>query len=103
MSTRPLRKQAGGTEEAARAQNNVENVLGGLRNAVILDGTLIENVLVGTGATLVAHKLGRPIQGYLVVRRDNFGVIAEVTGTFDKNLFINLMASTPTTVSLWIF
>lgn len=103
MSVRPLRKQGGGDEDSFRAQSNVENALLGLRSSLITDGTLIEDVAVGVAATLVSHKLNRPIRGYIIVKNNSFAAIASVVGTFDKNLFINLIASSACTISLWIF
>lgn len=103
MATAPFRKQGGGTEDEFRKQSNVESALNGLKNAVILDGTLIENVSVSTTATLIAHKLNRPIRGYFICSNNTLCNIASVNGTFDKTLFINLIASAPCTLNLWIF
>lgn len=103
MASAPFRKQGGGTEDAFRAQSNVESAFSGLKNVAILDGTLVENVSVGTAATLVAHKLNRQIRGYFICSNNTLCTVANVAGTFDKTLFINLIASAPCTISLWIF
>lgn len=105
--SRPLRKQFGGDEEGARQQSNVEHALGGLKNAIITDGVLIENVTINGTWTLIPHKLGRPARGFIVIRTN---ALTQVAGdgygppfTHDRNLFINLIASTGCVVSLWIF
>lgn len=49
-------------------QNNLEAALQALPNSLILDGQLLEGVVLGTTATLVAHKLGRLPNGWFVVR-----------------------------------
>lgn len=103
MSSRPFRKQGGGDEDNFRAQSNVENALNGLRSSLILDGTLIEDVAVGTTETLIAHKLQRPIRGYIIVKNNTLTAVAATSGTFNKNLFLGLIASSACTVSLWIF
>lgn len=103
MTTRPFRKQGGGDEDSFRQQSNVENSFNGLRNSLILDGILIEDVFIGTTETLVSHKLSRPIRGYLICKNNVLTQIADTVGTYDKTLFIGLKAGTACTISLWIF
>lgn len=103
MSIAPFRKQAGGSEDEFRKQTNTEAALSPLRTSIILNGALVENVQIGTTETLVAHKLGRPARGYLVCANDTLTAIANTNGTFDKNLFLGLKATTACTVSLWVF
>ena len=99
----PFRKQGGGTEDEFRKQTNTEVSFNGLRNAIILDGVLLENVSIGTADTLVAHKLNRLIRGYLICNNNTLCTIASTSGTFDKTLFIGLKASSACLVSLWVF
>ena len=103
MGVAPFRKQAGGNEDEFRKQTNTEAALNGLRNSLILNGTLIENVAIGTTETLVAHKLNRPVLGYIVCANDTLTQIANTNGTFNKNLFLGLKAGAPCTISLWVF
>jgi hypothetical protein len=103
MGIAPFRKQGGGTDDEFRKQTNAEVSFQGLRNAFILDGTLLENVAVGTTETLIAHKLGRAIRGYLICNNNTLCTVASTSGTFDKTLFIGLIASSACTLSLWVF
>ena len=103
MAIAPFRKQGGGTEDEFRKQTNTEVSLNGLRSAIIINGALIENVLVGTTETLISHKLGRPIRGYFICNNNTLCSVASTSGTFDKNLFIGLKASSSCTLSLWVF
>ena len=103
MAITPFRKQGGGTEDELRKQSNSEAVFNSLRGVLILDGTLVEDVAVGTSETLVAHKLGRPIRGYFVCKNNTLCTVANTSGTFDKTLFIGLVASSACTLSLWVF
>jgi hypothetical protein len=99
---RPFRKQGGGSEEGFRQQSNVETAFGNLSKSVILDGTLLENVPVGTAATNIDHKLGRTYRGYIICKNSTQCIINN-TNSVDDSKFITLQASVATTVSIWVF
>lgn len=86
-------------------QNNVEQTFRALLLSEIVDGNLIEDVfLPASTETLVEHKLGRELRGYIVVKR-NAG-----SNIFDKqdvniasDRFLILDTNVAVTVSLWVF
>jgi hypothetical protein len=89
-------------EDVERFQDVVENVLGGISASPIISGQLVADVYLDTAAKRVEHKLGRKPLGYIVVRQDASETIYEQTEV-RKDLFLNLAASGPVTVSLWVF
>ena len=86
-------------------QDNIDQTLKPLINSEIGDGQLIENIfLPASTETLVEHKLGRELRGYIVVKR-NAG-----SNIFDKqdvniasDRFLILDTNVAVTVSLWVF
>ena len=102
MAINPLRKQGGLSDDGSRAQANVENVILNLRNALILDGVLLENISVATTSTAVPHKLNRAYRGYIVCKNNTYADI-KVASEDSSQLFINLQASAACTISLWVF
>jgi len=102
MAIQSFRKQGGGTEEVFRAQSNSENAFGMLGRALIVDGTLLEGITIGTSSTSIEHKLGRDYRGYIICKNDTFCYVKANTDT-NKKLFINLQASAQCVVSLWVF
>jgi hypothetical protein len=70
----------------------------------ILEGRLVTDISVGTTATDVAHKLGRPYRGWWVVDNDTAATIRrDASSTADNAVFLTLIASSAATVSLWVF
>lgn len=84
-------------------QNNIEEFSRPITNSEVIDGVLLEDIsLVSASTTSVPHKLGRNIQGWIVVRNDTNCAVWETTASTD-NEFIALNTSADTTVSLWVF
>ena len=64
-------------------QRSVERAFADLSYRRINDGTLIEDVTIPVNSsenTLVSHSLGRPVDGYIVVRRNNDAMVFDGTG-----------------------
>lgn len=99
---KPFRKQGGGSEESFRQQSNVETAFGNLSKSILLDGTLLENVSIGTVATNVDHKLGRTYRGYIICKNSTLCTIKDASSV-DDSKFLTLQASVATTVSIWVF
>lgn len=87
-----------------QAQNKWAATLNPIINKAIVNGNLLQNVSVKSGANTINHGLGRDLQGYLVVMNN-----ANVTfyDSQDKNqypdLTLALIASGPATISLYVF
>jgi hypothetical protein len=70
----------------------------------ITDGHQIDDIELSTTTKIVPHKLGRPIRGYYVVRRNAGSEIwDESAGKADARTNLHLQASGPVTVSLWVY
>lgn len=79
--------------------------LDGILNKEILDGVLLKDVLVATGAVRhIQHGLARPVTGYIVVKRNANSVIWDSEASNNrKELFLDLNSSATVTVTLWVF
>jgi len=94
------------TDDASlrQVQDSIDLVFGQIIRRKILDGVLIENVSLVSGTNIVSHTLGRPINGFLVVRRNaNEEVWNSTTDRINESLAVALDASGTVTVSLWFF
>ncbi len=74
-----------------------------LKNALV-NGNLLKNVALVSGANVVNHKLGRNLQGYLITRQR---ASASIYDTQDVNptpaLTLTLNSSAAVTVDLYCF
>lgn len=88
-------------EEANTLQDNVSQFLNQL-NPVINSGVLIQGISVGTTAKKIEHKLGRRLQGFIVVDKNSDCRVWRSSNT-ELDLFITLTASASSTISIWVF
>lgn len=56
-------------------QDNLINVLNPVFNTPILNGTLLQNVILTTGFNTIEHKLGRKLVGWTITRQKSFASI----------------------------
>lgn len=80
-------------------QNNINEVLDGLRLSNIIDGNLV-TATFKSGTATIPHNLERLPQGWMVV--DKTETVDVWRDSWDK-IFITLSSSVDTTVTLWIF
>jgi hypothetical protein len=71
----------------------------------LISGHLLEDVeLTANAQTIVQHKLGRTLKGWMICRQDELAGIYDMqadNATPDKTL--SLVSTTDVTVSLWVF
>ena len=90
--------------ELSKVQDAVATSLNSLTTVPFLDGVLLTGVAVATTDTLVSHTLGRNYIGYLVCQSNAAGsVFVSPTANPSPQLYINLQASAPATLTLWVF
>lgn len=90
-------------KDVSRFQDSVDEYLNQL-NGVVLDGIILNDVLVGTSSTDISHKLGRTFQGWhLLDIQGDARVWRDTASTSDLTKFLPLKASAAVTVSLWVF
>lgn len=83
-------------------QENVEEVVAPLLKNPLLDGQILSNISLTTGSNSVSHKLGRKLQGWLIVDKDaNSNIYRETSPTPTLTLVLNSSANV--TVSLYVF
>jgi hypothetical protein len=99
-----FRKVLGGDVASTRMQSNVGQAVDTMLKSPLVEGRLIENVALTTAAINVEHKLGRKLQGYMVVQQNaGFIVFDAIVATTDTALYLPLKATGVCTVSLWVF
>lgn len=92
-----------------RLSADAKKSIDAMRACPLLDGALVKNVSLSTTTALVSHGLGRAPVGWLVVRARGAGVAATpgYVDFQDSNTMpektLNIAASTPIVVDLWIF
>ena len=93
-----------GNSALDRFQDSVAQAVNALGQPVVEGGTLLAGVQVGTVTTQVAHTLGRPLRGWMVVdRTGDVRVWRDVANDNTPSLTLPLVANGSATVSLWVF
>jgi hypothetical protein len=89
----------------SRLQDNVEQAIGLLPSTEILQGRLVKSVALLSASTVkVPHKLGRPVIGWIIVRkRGNATVWDAQDSNPSPSLTLDLNCSSNVTVDLWVF
>ena len=91
-------------------QDQIEQSVTPIAESEIVDGNLIKEIDLTTGAdNLIEHKLGREPLGWIVVRKfaavDIYESLTDSSGSsYDRKKFINFQVGTNMTdVNFWIF
>jgi hypothetical protein len=95
-----VRKIAVKDFELQRVQDNIVSSLNVIAALPLSDGVLLEGVDVATQETVINHGLGREARGYIVVRKS---AAVDIYDAALSRFSVNLVASAPVTISLWIF
>lgn len=73
-------------------------------NASIVNGQLLENVALINGTTIVNHRLGRKLIGWIVVGRNAASTIYDNQATNQRpQLTLSLTSNAAVTCTLWVF
>lgn len=90
-------------ETLNRVQDNAKKTLDALSDVLFMSGALLTVTLTGGAFTPVPHGLGRPVLGYLVLRRSANAVLWDRADSTDSHAFLYLQPSATVTVTLWVF
>jgi hypothetical protein len=88
--------------ELDRVQSNVELFAGSLQNIPLLNGRLVTDVALTTSETLIEHKLGRAIRGWIIVDKNASQDVYRSSEDLPER-FLPLTAAGTVTVDLWVF
>lgn len=102
MAISGFKKALTNNAEINRIQLNIAEFVSPLTSNPMLDGRLIENVVLGTTETLIEHKLGRAYQGWIIVNK-NAAQDVYVSSTSLPKKHLALTAGGTVTVSIWVF
>lgn len=89
-----------------QAQTNIREIFDEIADKEHLDSFLIEDVSLTTaaGTNNVAHKLGRAIRGWHIVKKNaNADIWQDPESTVDQTLFLPLKVDADVTVSIVLF
>lgn len=92
-----------------RQLNNLQTLwasqLNKLLDNPLLQGIILENVVLASGDNTINHKLGRTLQGYIVTRYKNAAAAVYDKQSTNKmpELTLVLNSSAATTVNLYVF
>ncbi len=87
-------------EATNRALGQVVERLNRLLDIPFLDGTLLKDQALNSGANSVNHRLGRTPQGYLILKQSS---AASIYGSAYADKTMTLTASGAVTVDVWVF
>lgn len=105
MAIKDLKKISSTTEELARMQSNLENWAASVQKSGLSNGVQLTGILLNVGVVNnIEHKLGRQLQGWIVVGQNANAQIwdSQDANTF-KTKFLALQSSANVTVNLWVF
>lgn len=92
-------------EATSKFQNNVEQVLTPVLDCPLLNGNLLQNVVLESSkVNKIPHKLGREYRGFIITGQRSSAIIWDIRTNNDlKNLTIDLSCSANVTVDIWAF
>lgn len=100
---RPFTKIRTGSTDLERIQTAFETTARSIIESKILDGNLIEDVVVkAVGGANVSHKLDKPYTGWIVVKQNANANVWETRPTNNRTSIL-LNSSADVTISLWVF
>ena len=105
MGPKRLKKLISQDSDLNRFQSNVEEAVNPLINAEIVNGVLLKDIYMDAETvTLVQHKLGRKVRGWVVVRLRADARIWDVQDSnSNPTTTLALVASHAVTVDVWVF
>lgn len=69
-----------------------------------VQGLQLDNVVLASGDNTISHRLGRKLQGWIIVRRNSAASVYDKQATNSMpNLTLVLNSSGACTVSLWVY
>lgn len=99
----PIQRHQFDSYASQKLGDDTRNLARRLDENPVFNGTLLEDVVVGTSGTEVAHRLDRFWRGFLVIKKTGAAIIYNQPST-DETKFIELRSSSGTqTISLWVF
>lgn len=86
------------------AQNRWASMINPLLASPIANGLLLDSIALVPGTNVINHKLGRKLQGWIIVGLDNAAVIYDNQSTNQMpELTLVINCDTFVNVNLWVF
>lgn len=92
-------------QDPIRVQDNVAKVVDPLLRNPLIDGRLIEGVVLGAATAEINHGLGRTLKGWFVTRRPANVSVWDVDqdANRQRSKTLKLQASAAVTVDIYVF
>lgn len=104
MVTRAFWNQQSGDRSQQFAQQSQQQALQPLLRNPVTNGIILEKVSLLTGSNTIQHKLGRKLQGWVIVRISAAAAIYDTQDTNpDPQINLVLVSSAPATVNIYVF
>lgn len=85
-------------------QDNVSNILDPYSSKEIVQGQVLQSLVLNAGVNIIAHKLNRKLIGWFVVRQRSAATIYDTQDAQSQpTLFLSLVSSAGVTVDLYVF
>ena len=85
-------------------QDNVSNILDPYSSKDIVQGQILQKIVLQSGTNNVAHKLDRTLIGWFIIRQRSAGTVYDTQDTNpESGLFLRLVASANMTVDIYVF
>ncbi len=102
MANKAFKKTYTENQDLNNMQENVEEVVAPWLKNPLLDGQILSSVSLAVGSNSISHKLGRKLQGWIVVDINAVSDIYKETSS-TPTLTLVLNSSAICTVSLYVF
>lgn len=89
--------------ELEAVQTNFAQVMIPVLKSDIIDGVLVTDIVLSTGANRVPHTLSRVPLGWVIVDRNAAATVHRTPTGITDSLTMALTASAPITISIWVF
>ena len=83
--------------------DNVKRVLDALKSNPLLSGQFVADITLATGSNNVAHGLQRNYQSFLTSLPSAAGITLQEGTSSDRSQYLNIIASAPCAISLFVF
>ena len=94
-------------ESIEAGQNSLENSFRAVEACPLLDGHLLERIVLVNGDNSISHKLGRELKGWIITRHretpSNIVDRQKTNPATDRTLLLNSSVGTTVTVDIWVF
>lgn len=100
----PALKRVRSTDDVLRQLQDASDIIfKALASKQIIDGLFLKDILVSSTGTTIDHRLGRPLQGWVLAGKDAEQDVWELPTTTPSSTLVLRSSSDDVTINLWVF